>query len=664
MTTLVWQDYLAIVIFVIFVLGVGLFSSRRSKADLSGYFLASRSMHWLPVGASMFASNVGSSLFLGVAGSGAAGGVGVAAYELSAIYVLIFLGWFFVPVYLSSGVFTMPEYLRQRFGGQRIRVYLAVLSLLLYIFTKISGDLFAGALFIQEVVGESSPTVLYSSALGILAMSGLFTIVGGLTAVMWTDFVQTILILIGAVVIMILSYIRIGGFGAIVDQFPYAMPSKLVYNSENRTCGLPTPYAFHLLRPASDSDYPWTGTIFGIAILGTWHWCTDQVIVQRTLTSRNIIHAKAGCVFTSWLKILPIWLLVFPGMAARILFPDEVACVDPEECKKICGSPAGCSNLAFIKLVMNLLPIGFRGCILAVILAAIMSSLTSVFNSASTIFTIDIWATLRRGAWKNKPSRQVEIEQVIVGRMSVFVVVVVSVLWIPIIQNFSNSQLYVYAQSITSFLVPPITAVFLLAVFWSRANEPGAFWGLMLGLVVGMTRFIMEFGYVIPPCGSGLPDPRPDFIKIIVGNFNFLNFSILLFFLTLLTNIAVSYITAPIPASCLHRLTYQTRNSLELRVPIQNLRDGAEESSDITNNQTPDYDNQGETSAMTSAFVRLCCMHKESNAQAKTVAVETHEEHMTRVKTFMTEDPKEKRLVDISAAAVVLTCTFVYGFYG
>ncbi|KAF2361703.1 Sodium/solute symporter [Trinorchestia longiramus] len=663
MTTLVWQDYVAIVIFVVFVLGVGLISSRRSKADLSGYFLASRSMNWLPVGASMFASNVGSSLFLGVAGSGAAGGVGVAAYELNAIYVLILLGWFFVPVYLSSGVYTMPEYLRQRFGGQRIRVYLAVLSLLLYVFTKISGDLFAGSLFIQEVVGESSSLVLYSSVLGILAMSGLFTIIGGLTAVMWTDFVQTILILIGAIVIMILSYIRIGGFENIMAKYPYAMPSKLVYDSQNRTCGQPTQYAFHLLRPATDPDYPWTGTIFGIAILGTWHWCTDQVIVQRTLTSRNIIHAKAGCILTSWLKILPIWLLVFPGMAARILFPDEVACVDPEECKRICGSPAGCSNLAFIKLVMNLLPVGLRGCILAVILAAIMSSLTSVFNSASTIFTIDIWATLRRSAWKKKTKRHVEIEQLIVGRMSVFVIVVVSILWIPIIQNFSNSQLYVYAQSITSFLVPPITAVFLLAVFWARTNEPGAFWGLMLGLVVGMTRFIMEFGYIIPPCGSGLPDPRPEFIKTIVGNFNFLNFSILLFFLTLCTSICVSYITPPIPERCLYRLTFQSLNSLEMREPIQKHGSHTEENASNTNGQPPEASSI-ETPAVPGLMARLCCMAAEAKKEAKIVAPETHEEHMARVRSFMTETPVQKRVVNISAVVVLLVCTFVYGFYG
>ena len=449
---------------------------------MSGYFLASRSMHWIPVGASLFASNIGSGHFIGLAGSGANSGLSIAGFELNAIFVVLILGWVFVPVYMSSMVFTMPEYLKLRFGGERIRVYLAVLALLLSIFTKISvslliystfkklsisiltlkADLYAGALFIKLALKWD----LYPSIGLLLIISMSFTIGGGLQAVIWTDFAQTILMLIGAFYLMVLSLMEVGGYTALMAAFPLAQPSNsssIALNMFNESCSKVTPYYNQLLRPANDPDLPWTGMVFGLTVSAVWYWCSDQVIVQRSLSAKNLSHAKAGCILAAWLKLTPLYLLVLPGMAARVLYPDEVACSKAEACQAICGSDHGCSNIAYPLLVLNLMPPAAMGLMLSVMMAALMSSLTSIFNSASTIFTIDIWKRIRKDC--------TEVEQVIVGRCFVVALVVISIIWIPIIEAAQGSQLFHYIQSVTSYLAPPVCAVYVLAVSCERINE-------------------------------------------------------------------------------------------------------------------------------------------------------------------------------------------------
>ncbi|KAB7498383.1 Sodium/glucose cotransporter 4 [Armadillidium nasatum] len=509
------------------------------------------------------------------------------------------LGWIFVPVYMSSGIYTMPEYLRERYGGQRIRIYLSFLALLLYIFTKISADLYAGALFIQLALNRTSPAWLYISILILLGIAAVFTIVGGLTAVIWTDFVQTVLMVIGAFILMAFSFAKVGGYQKIVENFPYALASK---RAGNGTCGIPPKDYMNLLRSPhpGESDLPWTGMAFGLTINSIWYWCTDQVIVQRTLASKNMVHAKAGCIFASYLKLLPLWLLVFPGMAARILYPDRIGCADPEECTKICGSPGGCTNIAYAELVIKLLPAGLSGLMLAVMMAALMSSLTSIFNSASTIFTIDVWTRFRK-----KPS---DVEMVIVGRVFVLVLVVVSVIWIPVIQNTGNSRLFDYIQSISSFLAPPICSVYLLAMFWPRSNEPGAFWGLMVGLVLGLIRFALEFSMTPPSCGSDEPDPRPWFILVTVGNVHYLHFSCILFLITGCVTISISLLTEPIPEDRLYRLTFWTRKSILVREKLEE-EDKSENSISIQETR------QEEVKEETEAPKKLTKIEKEEEAK-------------------------------------------------
>uniref|UniRef100_A0A674IVW7 Sodium/glucose cotransporter 4-like n=1 Tax=Terrapene triunguis TaxID=2587831 RepID=A0A674IVW7_9SAUR len=427
-------------------------SIRASRGTVGGYFLAGRSMTWLPIGASLMSSNVGSGLFIGLAGTGAAGGLAVGGFEWNATWALLALGWIFVPVYIAAGVVTMPEYLKKRFGGQRIQIYMSVLSLILYIFTKISTDIFSGALFIQVSLGWN----LYLSTVILLAVTAVYTIAGGLTAVMYTDVLQTVIMVLGA---SVLAFI-VGWFEGLKEKYSTMIPSVIVPNT---TCHLPRADAFHMLRNPVTGDIPWPGLIFGLSVLATWCWCTDQVIVQRSLSAKNLSHAKGGSVLAGYLKMLSMFFIVMPGMISRALYPDEVGCVDPKVCETVCGAKVGCSNIAYPKLVMGLMPVGLRGLMIAVMLAALMSSLTSIFNSSSTLFAIDIWQRLRKKA--------TEQELMIVGRVFVLILIAISILWIPIIQMSNSGQLFDYIQSITSYLAPPITALFILAIFCKRINE-------------------------------------------------------------------------------------------------------------------------------------------------------------------------------------------------
>ncbi|XP_019397460.1 PREDICTED: sodium/glucose cotransporter 5 isoform X2 [Crocodylus porosus] len=489
------------------------------------------------IGASLFASSEGSGLFIGLAGTGAAGGIAVTGFEWNATYVLLALAWVFVPVYISAGIITVPEYLQRRFGGERIRTYLSGLSLLLSVFTKISTDLYSGALFVQVCLGWN----LYLSTVLVLVVTALYTIAGGLVAVIYTDALQTLIMVIGAVTLAVKAFGEIGGYQNLEEAYLKAVPAKIIPNT---TCHLPRADAMHLFRDPVSGDLPWTGMTFGLSVLATWYWCTDQVIVQRSLSAKNLNHAKAGSILASYLKMLPLVVIIMPGMISRVLYPDAVACVDPTECARVCGAEVGCSNIAYPKLVVELMPSGLRGLMIAVMMAALMSSLTSVFNSSSTLFTMDVWRKVRPDAG--------ERELLLVGRLATVVLVAVSVVWIPILQSSSGGQLYIYIQSVTSALAPPVTAVFALAVFWRRANEQGAFWGLMVGLAAGLARLGLEFAHPTPRCGTS--DERPSILRDI----HYLHFAVLLCALTAVVVVGLSLLTDPPMESQVQNLTWWT----------------------------------------------------------------------------------------------------------
>ncbi|OXA64788.1 Sodium/glucose cotransporter 2 [Folsomia candida] len=501
-------------------------SSKKKNSSALDFFLASKNMHWIPVGASVFATNIGSGNFVGLAGSGAASGIGVASFELNAIFVLILLAWVFIPVYMAAEVNTMPEYLTKRFGGDRIRICIAVLSLLLYIFTKIAADLYAGALFIQLALGYDGDQGEFVSIFILLLVAAGFTIAGGLSALMWADLVQTVLMVIGAVGLMILSFRAVGGYNELVRKY---VADEASGNAS--TCGVLPGYSMHLFRPIlpGESDLPWTGMLTGMTISSIWFWCADQVTVQRVLAAKSLTHAKAGCLFAAVLKFLPMYLVVFPGMAARILYKNTVACSTPEVCSKVCGSKSGCTNIAYPELVLNLLPV------------AILCSLTSIFNSASTIFTMDIWSKIRKQAS--------DVELLVVGRVSIVVLLAISVAWVPILRELRSAELFVYVNQVANFLAPPITAIFMMAILIPRTTEEGAFWGLMIGLFLGVARFVLEYCFPAPLCSLGLIDTRARWIKWFVDDIHYLHYGLLLFLVTFAITLTISLISQPTPAT-------------------------------------------------------------------------------------------------------------------
>ncbi|XP_075390003.1 sodium/glucose cotransporter 1 isoform X2 [Tenrec ecaudatus] len=546
-------DISVIVIYFVVVMVVGLWAMfSTNRGTVGGFFLAGRSMVWWPIGASLFASNIGSGHFVGLAGTGAASGIATGGFEWNALILVVVLGWVFVPIYIKAGVVTMPEYLRKRFGGKRIQIYLSILSLMLYIFTKISADIFSGAIFINMALGLD----LYLAIFLLLAITGLYTITGGLAAVIYTDTLQTAIMLVGSFILTGFAFHEVGGYDAFMRKYMNAIPTMV--SDGNITikeqCYTPRPDSFHIFRDPLKGDLPWPGLIFGLSILALWYWCTDQVIVQRCLSAKNMSHVKAGCTMCGYLKLLPMFLMVMPGMISRILYTEKIACVLPSECEKYCGTKVGCTNIAYPTLVVELMPNGLRGLMLSVMLASLMSSLTSIFNSASTLFTMDIYTKVRKGAS--------EKELMIAGRLFILVLIGVSIAWVPIVQSAQSGQLFDYIQSITSYLGPPIAAVFLLAIFCKRVNEPGAFWGLILGFFIGISRMIAEFAYGTGSC------MEPSNCPTIICGVHYLYFAIILFVISLITIIVISLFTKPIPDVHLHRLCWTLRNSKEERIDL------------------------------------------------------------------------------------------------
>ncbi|XP_041474166.1 sodium/glucose cotransporter 4-like isoform X2 [Lytechinus variegatus] len=534
-------DVVVLVLYFFAILTIGiasLWKSNRSTAE--GYFLAGGSMLWLPVGASLFASNIGSEHFIGLAGSGAYAGIAIAAFELNALVMLQLLGWIFLPVYLASGVYTMPEYLQKRFRSTRIRMYLAILSLVIYIFTKISVDLFSGALFIQQALGWD----LYPAIFGLLGITAIYTVTGGLVAVIYTETLQTSIMIGGAVWLCIASFQKIGGYAMLEPLYAEAIPNETLYR--NDSCGMPREDFFHMLRAPVGSDTPWPGFMFGQNFVALWYWATDQVIVQRALSAKNLSHGQGATLLAGFLKTLPLFLIVMPGMIARIFYT------------------------------------GAHGLLSAVILSALMSSLTSTFNSSSTIFTMDLWRWIRKipgdremGQLPREIARKHELELMIVGRLFVALIIIISILWVPVVQNNPSGQLFVYIQQVMAYLAPSITAVFLSAVLWEGTTEQGAFWGLLLGLVLGVIRISLVVAFPEPLCGE--VDSRPPFVAAILVNYMY--FAMMLFIWTISWVIIISLFTERIPSQYLYRLTFWTRFSREEHQDEVSLREESRQGS-------------------------------------------------------------------------------------
>lgn len=494
-------DLMVIGSYFLVLIGIAWWVIKQKQNNTEDYFLAGRNIGWFVVGASIFASNIGSEHVVGLAGAGAGGKIPMLIYELHAWLVLA-LGWIFLPFYLRSGVFTMPEFLERRFNAQT-RWFLTVFSLVAYVLTKVSVTVYAGGIVIASLLHID----FWFGALITVVLTGAYTVLGGMRAVVYTEALQTIILVIGAATLTFVGLNAVGGWDG--------MKASL------------EPGYLNMWRPASDPDFPWPSLVVTSTIVGIWYWCTDQYIVQRALAAQNITQGRRGTIFGALLKLLPVFLFLIPGVVALALKNRGELNWDT-------------ADQAFIALLMEKMPTGLKGLVAAGLLAALMSSLASVFNSCSTLFTVDVYKKL----YPQTPEQKL----VRIGRVATSIVVVLGIAWIPIMQNISG-VLYEYLQSVQSYIAPPITAVFLLGIFFKRINAQGAMATLVAGLSVAAVRLILELNRSALDPGGFLHA---------FASMNFLSFAALFFLFSVAVCVIVSLLT-PAPALAqIEGLTYGT----------------------------------------------------------------------------------------------------------
>lgn len=494
-------DWIVIAVYFLMIAGLAIWVMTRKQENTEDYFLAGRNIGWFVVGASIFASNIGSEHVVGLAGAGAGGKIPMLIYELHA-WLVITLGWVFLPFYLRSGVFTTPEFLERRFDSNT-RWFLSIFSLVAYVLTKVSVTVYAGGIVIAQLLGID----FWFGALITVVLTGVYTVLGGMRAVVYTEALQTVVLVLGAGTLTAVGLDVVGGIDGLRSSLE--------------------PGYLNMWRPASDPDFPWPSLVISSSIVGLWYWCTDQYIVQRVLAARNIKEGRRGTIFGGLLKLLPVFLFLIPGVVALALKNrGELSWDSPDQ--------------AFTSLLMNKMPSGLRGLVAAGLLAALMSSLASVFNSCSTLFTVDVYKKLR----PETPEKKL----LAIGRWATVIVVILGILWIPIMQNISG-VLYEYLQSVQSYIAPPITAVFILGIFSKRINARGALGTLILGLVVAVVRIGLELM-------AGAEMLGHEGVLYYFGTLNFLTFAAWFFLVCVIFCVAVSLATPAPPAEKIRGLTW------------------------------------------------------------------------------------------------------------
>ncbi len=531
-------DWFVIGLYFAGLVGVVWWSSRKQDTS-SDYFLAGRNIGWFAIGASIFASNIGSEHVVGLAGQGAASGMAMAHWEMHA-WITLMLGWFFVPFYYNSKVFTMPEFLEKRFNSTA-RWILSIVSLIAYVFTKVSVTVYAGAVVFNALlpelhlkVGDFTLNAFWIGAFTTVILTGVYTIFGGMRAVLFTDAVQTIVLLLGSASITIFGLKMLGGWGELVG-----------FCKEHAS-------EYQLWRPLAqpgvpwwkNADFPWLGIVIASPIVGIWYWCTDQYIVQRTLAAKNLTVARRGAIWGAFLKVWPVLIFLVPGLIGAALHARGMVKIPMGEDGVLAG------DQVFPTMVASLLPSGLRGLVVGGLMAALMSSLSSLFNSTAALFTVDVYEKLKPGAS--------ERHLVAVGRVATCVVVGLGLLWIPVMPLISKGGLYVYLQSVQGYLAPPITAVFLLGLFNKRVNGKGAVWGLGAGFVLGLAKLTIQALF-----GTGKLE-KPALLAAI-GDFNFLYFSGVLFFVCVVVILLASFFSAAPEREKIEGLTFAAVDRKALR---------------------------------------------------------------------------------------------------
>jgi len=507
-------DWIVLGVFFAVLIGIVVWVALQKDETSSDYFLAGRNAGWIAIGASIFASNIGSEHLVGLAGAGAESGMAMAHWEMHA-WIILILGWVFVPFYSRSKVFTMPEFLERRFNPQS-RTILSVISLVSYILTKVAVTVYAGGIVFKEVFGIDrfmGIDFFWVGAIGLVVITGIYTVVGGMKSVLYTSVLQTPVLLLGSIVILVIGLVKVGGWAELME----ICRANVTPYGDSMTS---------LMRSPKDPDFPWTGVIMGSAIIGFWYWCTDQYIVQRVLSGKDQTQARRGTIFGAYLKLLPVFIFLIPGMIAYALNQKGML-------------ELSSSDAAFSTLVTTLLPSGLKGIVVGGLIAALMSSLASLFNSSAMLFTVDFYKKFR--------PESSERHLVRVGRVATTAIVVLGVLWIPVMRSIGD-VLYEYLQQVQGLLAPGIGAVFFMGVFSRWATPKGGMWGLIIGFLLGIFRLIVNiFKDAFPP-GSLINEW---FIAT-----NWLHYTIFLFFFTMALIAIISALTPKPTKEKLVGLTY------------------------------------------------------------------------------------------------------------
>jgi solute:Na+ symporter, SSS family len=559
-------DWLAIALYFGILLAVAWWVVRKGKDSAADYFLAGRNLGWWIIGASIFASNIGSEHIVGLAGSGATSGVAMAHYELHA-WCLLVLAWVFVPFYMRSMVFTMPEFLERRFN-EKSRYILSIVSLITFVISKIAVGIFAGGVVFSTLfpemrlnVGGISIDSFWIGSVLVIVLTGLYTTLGGMRAVAYNDAVQVTVLILGSTLLTGYGLVRLGGWSELrhwcgSDMFnlwkpliPAGVEGTWAPVIQTNTAGAIVKEAWYF-----NGNFPWLGMLFCAPIIGLWYWCTDQYIVQRALGAPNETVARRGSIFAAFLKLFPVYLFIIPGLICFALaksgkVPELAQMIGPDGQ----AIPAA-SNGAFPMMVQYLLPPGIRGIVVAGLLSALMGSLAGVFNACSTLFTVDLYQKWKKGASQHQLVRT--------GRMATAIMVFIALAWIPVIKNAHG--LYNYLQSVQGYLAPPIFVVFFFGVFFKRLNGQGALWAMIVGFALGLFRLLVDTPVTlgVAPFQNGYP---PGSFLWIVNNIYFQYFSVLITIVSAVVMVGVSYITAPQDYRTIQSLTFGTATEEDLR---------------------------------------------------------------------------------------------------
>jgi SSS family solute:Na+ symporter len=552
MSVLHWLDWIVIVAYFSLVAGICVWVAKKQKKTSESYFLAGRELGWFVIGASIFASNIGSEHLVGLAGSGATDGVAMAHYELHA-WCLLVLGWVMVPFYMRSKVFTMPEFLERRFSPTA-RTVLSVISLVAYVLTKIAVGIFAGGVVFAVLLPEMNLWGLDSFWVGsllVVVITGLYTIVGGMGAVAYTEAMQTIVFIIGSSAVTFFGLKAIGGWEglrAIVPPEMFNLWKPLVPTGLQGTWA-PVHNA-HQMAWYFNNNYPWLGMLVCAPVIGLWYWCTDQYIVQRALTAPNETEARRGSIAAAFFKLLPVFIFIIPGI---ICYGLAVSGKIPLFHQLLIGPDGKIirdnAQQAFPLMVAYVLPVGIRGLVVAGLLAALMSSLAGAFNASATLFTIDFYGRLRKNVSQER--------LVWVGRVATAVMVLIAICWIPVIRG--GRGLYDYLQGVQSYLAPPIFVVFFLGVFYKRLNAKGCLWALITGFALGILRLAVDTPVKMI---QGFQYDEGSFLWI-VNNIFFQYYSMIILFVSAAVMLVVSHITAAPDYGQISGLTYGTRTEID-----------------------------------------------------------------------------------------------------